>query len=332
MRPNTFQRDFRMPYRHLTTFERKAIYYRHNSGESYRSIGRLLDRHHTTIMREVKRNKPPYYDYYDVAADEKAIARRKQPRHATKRSNVLLYGTVINKIYQGWSPDAIAGRLKKDNPQDKSMHVSHETIYQWVIHDFKAGGELYKDLAKRHKKRKKQKKYGDLRGQIKDRVSIRERPPIVEERARIGDWEGDLIEGKRGSGFIVTHVERTSRYLIAEKIENKQATLFNEATLALFKAIPEHKRLTLTLDNGKEFSAFKALEEPLNFTIYFADPYCSWQRGTNEHTNGLIRRYFPKKTDFSTITNKQLQEVVNTINCRPRKILNYRTPEEVFIT
>jgi IS30 family transposase len=321
-----------MHYEHLSTFERKAIYYRHNSGESYRSIAKLLNRHHTTIMREVRRNKPPYYDYCDVAADEKAIARRKRPRHATKRANTLLYDSVINKIDQGWSPDAIAGRLKKDNPQDKSMQVSHEAIYQWVIHDFKAGGELYKSLAKRHKKRKKQRKYGDLRGQIKDRLSIRERPSIVDERARLGDWEGDLIEGKKGSGFIVTHVERASRYLIAKKIENKQAVLFNEATLAMFKPIPKHKRLTLTLDNGKEFSAFKRLEKPLNFTVYFADPYCSWQRGTNEHTNGLIRRFIPKKTDFSTITNEQLQEVVNKINNRPRKILNYRTPEEAFIT
>ncbi|WP_281559673.1 IS30 family transposase [Thalassomonas sp. RHCl1] len=132
--------------------------------------------------------------------------------------------------------------------------------------------------------------------------------------------------------FFCSHVERTSRYLIAQKIENKQAALFNEATLALFSRIPDHKRLTLTLDNGKEFAAFKALEKPLNLTIYFADPYCSWQRGTNENTNGLIRRFIPKKTDFSTITNEQLQEVVNKINSRPRKILNYRTPEEVFIT
>ncbi|ATG79719.1 IS30 family transposase [Pseudoalteromonas sp. 1_2015MBL_MicDiv] len=320
-----------MSYEHLNSFERKAIYYRFNSGESCRSIGKLLNRHHTTIMREVKRNKPPYYDYFDEAAHEKAMERRKVSRHARKRNNKALYELVLSKIAMGWSPDAIAGRFKKDNPSDELMHVSHETIYQWVIKDFKAGGELYKDLAKRHKKRRKQRKYGDLRGQIKNRVSISERPKIVEDRSRIGDWEGDLIEGKKGSGFFVTHVDRSSRYLIAQKIETKQAESFNTATVEMFKEIPEHKQLTLTLDNGKEFSKFKALEEELDFIIYFADPYCSWQRGTNEHTNGLIRRYFPKKTDFSTITNEQLQEVVMKINTRPRKILNYQTAEEVFI-
>ena len=320
-----------MPYNHLSSFERKAIYYRFNSGESCRSIGKLLSRHHTTIMREVRRNKPPYYAYFDESAHDKALARRKIPRHANKRRNKALYELVVGKISSGWSPDAIAGRLKKDNPSNKLMQVSHEAIYQWVIHDFKAGGILYKDLAKRHKKRKKQCKYGDLRGQIKDRVSIKERPTVVEERSRLGDWEGDLVEGKKGSGFFVTHVDRTSRYLLAQKIETKQAMLFNDATISMFKPIPAQKQLTLTLDNGKEFSAFKALEEQLNFDVFFADPYCSWQRGTNEHTNGMIRRYFPKKTDFSTITNEQLQEVVMKINQRPRKILNYQTAEEVFM-
>lgn len=320
-----------MPYKHLSSFERKAIYYRFNSGESCRSIGKLLSRHHTTIMREVRRNKPPYYTYFDESAHDKALARRKIPRHANKRENKVLYELVVGKISCGWSPDAIAGRLKKDNPFNKQMHVSHETIYQWVIHDFQAGGTLYKDLAKRHKKRRKQCKYGDLRGQIKDRVSIKERPTVVQERSRLGDWEGDLIEGKKGSGFFVTHVDRTSRYLLSQKIETKQAMLFNAATILMFKAIPVQKQLTLTLDNGKEFSAFKALEERLNFDVFFADPYCSWQRGTNEHTNGMIRRYFPKKTDFSTITNEQLQEVVMKINQRPRKILNYQTAEEVFM-
>lgn len=320
-----------MPYKHLSSFERKAIYYRFNSGESCRSIGKLLDRHHTTIMREVRRNKPPYYDYFDESAHQKALARRKVPRHASKRENKVLHELVVAQIACGWSPDAIAGRLKKDNPFNKQMHVSHETIYQWVIHDFQAGGILYKDLAKRHKKRKKQRKYGDLRGQIKERISIRERPSIVQERCRVGDWEGDLVEGKKGSGYFVTHVDRTSRYLLAQKIETKQAMLFNEATISMFKPIPAQKQLTLTLDNGKEFSAFKALEERLSFDVFFADPYCSWQRGTNEHTNGMIRRYFPKKTDFSTITNEQLQEVVQKINQRPRKKLNYQTAEEVFM-
>ena len=319
-----------MSYEQLNSFERKAIYYRYNSGESYRSIGRLLNRHHTTIMREVKRNKPPYYTYFDESAEDLAVERRKKPRHAKKLSNKMLYQHVVHKLQEGWSPDAIAGRLKKNHPNDKGECVSHETIYQWVIKDYQVGGGLYKALPKRHKKRKKQRKYGDLRGKIKNRVSIHERPNIVEKRSRIGDWEGDLVEGKKGSGYIITHVDRATKYLMAQKIENKTAELFNKTTISMFITLDTSKRLTLTLDNGKEFSLFSKLEKRLNMDIYFADPYCSWQRGTNENTNGLIRRYFPKKTDFSTITDNELQEVVNKINSRPRKILDYQTPEEVF--
>ncbi len=173
-------------------------------------------------------------------------------------------------------------------------------------------------------------KYGSLRGLIKDRVSIKERPKIIDSRERIGDWEGDLVEGKKGTGFFVTHVDRATRFLLARKINDKKSVSFNEATIEAFKTIPSKRCITLTLDNGKEFSAFKKVEETLNIDVYFADPYCSWQRGTNEHTNGLIRRFFPKGTNFTKLTDGQLQDVVDTINHRPRKILNYRTPDEIF--
>lgn len=319
-----------MAYQHLTTFERKAIYYRHNSGESFRSIAKLLGRHHTTIMREIKRNKPRYYTYFDEAAEEKAANRRAVARHKRKRSNEPLYKYVIDKLKSNWSPDAIAGRLKIDFPNTDLMRVSHETIYQWIYKDFLAGGELYKYLPKTHKKRRKQRKYGSLRGLIKGRISIRERPDIVESRERIGDWEGDLVEGKKGSGFFVTHVDRASRFLIAKSIESKHAAKFNAATIHAFSNVPNEKKITITLDNGKEFSGFKHVEDALDVDIYFADPYCSWQRGTNENTNALLRRFFPKGTDFSTVSDRQLQAAVDTINHRPRKILDYQTPAEVF--
>lgn len=319
-----------MTYEHLSTFERKSIYYRHNSGESYRSIAKRLGRHHTTIMREVKRNKPDFYTYFDELADKKAEQRRSIARHQRKRLNQALYEYVIDKLQKTWSPDAIAGRLPIDYPGDKSMRVSSECIYQWIYKDYRNGGILYKYLAKTHKKRRKQRKYGSLRGLIKDRVSIRERPVIVGSRVRIGDWEGDLVEGKKGSGFAVTHVDRLSRFLIAKKIENKQSASFNEATTSAFENVCPSKIFTLTLDNGKEFSDFKSLEQSVGFTVYFADPYCSWQRGTNENTNGLLRRFLPKGTDFLSLTDGQLQSIVDTINHRPRKILNYQTPFEVF--
>lgn len=281
-------------------------------------------------MREVKRNKPKFYTYYDEAAVEKALQRKSLPRHSIKRSNTILYAHVIAKLKLGWSPDAIAGRLKIDYPKDLSMRVSHEGIYRWVYKDFQDGGELYTHLAKTHKKRRTQRKYGSLRGLIKDRVSIRERPEIVEHRERIGDWEGDLVEGKKGTGFFVTHVDRASRFLISEQISTKHATSFNTATIKAFNSVSKESRMTITLDNGKEFSGFKEVEKVLGVKVYFADPYCSWQRGTNENTNALLRRYFPKGTDFSTITNRQLQAAVDTINQRPRKILNYQTPAEVY--
>ena len=318
-----------MAYYHLSTLERKAIYYRFNSGESCRSIAKLLGRHHTTIMREIKRNKPKYYTYFDEAADQKAADRRAMPRHERKKAHPKLYDYVIEKLQHSWSPDAIAGRLKIDYPDDPSMRVSHECIYQWIYKDYQAGGDLYKHLAKTHRRRRKQHRYGSLRGLIKDRVSIQERPEIVDSRDRIGDWEGDLVEGKKGSGYIVTHVDRSSRFLLTHKIDNKQALTFNRATENLFNSICPTKIITLTLDNGKEFSAFKELEKSLGIKVYFADAYCSWQRGSNEQTNGLLRRFFPKGTDFTLLTDRQLQEAVDNINHRPTKILNYRTPAEL---
>ena len=238
----------------------------------------------------------------------------------------------MKRLNNGWSPDAISGRLHIDYPNDPSMRISHEGIYQWVYKDYKFGGTLYQQLAKVRKKRRKQGKYKGLTGLIKNRVSIRERPDSVDLRANIGDWEGDLVEGCRGSGYIVTHVDRCSRYLIARKISNKTSEMFNQATENAFKYVSREHRKTLTLDNGKEFSNFSKLEESLGIKVYFADPYCSWQRGTNEHTNGLLRRYFPKGTDFTKIKHGHLQRAVNIINSRPRKILNYRTPAEVFFS
>ncbi|MBW8185215.1 IS30 family transposase [Shewanella nanhaiensis] len=306
------------------------LYYRYNSGDSFRKIGRLIGRHHTTISREISRNKPLTYTYYDKAAQEKAEARRHQPRHQKKHSNIELRTTVIMLLKRGWSPEIVSGRLKLEHPDAPLFHISHEAIYQWVIKDFKNSGDLYRYLAKRHRNRRKQKKYGDLRGQIKGRVSIHDRPQVVDERSRIGDWEGDLIEGKKSSGYLMTHLERKTRYLIAKKIDDKRAASFNRVSIEAFQTLPKEKRHTLTLDNGKEFSAFKELESAVGIDIYFADPYSSWQRGANEHANGLLRRYFPKGTDFLSVTSEQLETIVNLINNRPRKILNYQTPAELF--
>ena len=185
-------------------------------------------------------------------------------------------------------------------------------------------------MCRSHKKRRRQRRYGTGRGLIPGRVSIDKRPDLVATRQRFGDWEGDTVEGAKGSGHITTHVERKSRYLIAAKLTNKAAAVTATAVTSAFRRIPKALRHTLTLDNGKEFARFRDIEKHTGLTVYFADPYSAWQRGTNENTNGLLRRYFPKGLDFRNITQETLASAVKKLNHRPRKCLDYQTPHEVF--
>jgi IS30 family transposase len=228
------------------------------------------------------------------------------------------------------SPDVIAARLKMDYPDDVRMRISIETVYRWVYRDASLGGQLFSCLCRSHKKRRRQRHYGTGRGLIPGRVSIDERPELVTTRQRFGDWEGDTVEGAKGSGHITTHVERKSRYLVAAKLTNKTATVTADAVTRAFNPIPKKLRHTLTLDNGKEFARFKDIEKKTGLAIYFADPYSAWQRGANENTNGLLRRYFPKGSDFRNVTDETLASAVKKLNHRPRKCLGYRTPQEVF--
>ena len=324
------QRNLRMAYKHLNMFERNTIFLQLQKGVSHRVIADLLCRHHSTITREIRRNGSYYYGYSAQKASNLAEYRKILPRHQRKRSNKKLFNYVIRKLEMGWAPDVISGRLKFENPRNSSMHISHEMIYKWVYADYLDRGTLYKYLPKTHKKRIPQARYGSMRGLIKGRVSIHDRPAEVNKRAVLGDWEGDLICGKMGTGYFVTHLERKTRYLKAKKIKNKKAESFNIATLQLFKNEPKDKLRTLTLDNGKEFTEFKTIEKKLDIDIYFADPFSSWQRGSNEHANGILRRFFPKGTDFTTVSHRQLRTAVDRINKRPRKILNYQTPLELY--
>lgn len=322
-----------MPYCHLALGERYVIYHLVLHGLSYREIGRRLNRHHTTISREVKRNRPTYADdavYWHESAQKWAEQRKYRPRHFPRRSNPRLIKYVNRKIQADWSPEQISGRLPIDFPDEVLMRISHETVYQWIYRDAVNGGSLYKHLRCRHKKRRKQKRYGAGRGLIPGRVSISERPPIVELRARCGDWEGDSIEGSKGSGAIASHVERKSRFLIAAKLSDKKADTMSQQSIKVFWRVPKKLRKTLTLDNGKEFSLFKEIERKTGLAVYFADPYCAWQRGCNENTNKLLRQYFPKGLDFKTFTDQQLASKVKLLNHRPRKCLSYQTPHEVY--
>ena len=282
-----------MPYVQLTSEERYVIYHLRLFKLSMREIARRLDRSHSTISREVRRNGPerPEWVYWHEAAHRQALQRRAKPRHQRKYGITVLRRAVQAGLRQAWSPEAVAGRLRTDHPNDETLHVSTETIYR----DAANGGDLFTLLRHGHKKRRRQCRYGSGRGLLPGRVSIHERPDCVATRERYGDWEGDTVEGKKGSGHIATHVERKSRYLIAAKLPDKSAAVTARCVTRAYQRIPKALRKTLTLDNGKEFAHFKQIQKDTGLRIYFADPYAAWQRGANENTNGRVATVLPER-------------------------------------
>jgi transposase, IS30 family len=322
-----------MSYTHFTEKERYVISHLKMAKFSLREIGRRLGRHHTSIGREIKRNGPKYIEiapYWYNFAQPAAEKRRHKARSHRRQNYQPLVDYVMDKLKLDWPPEVIAARLQYDFPGDEGMRLSYETIYRWIYTNAREGGDLFKHLRRGHKKRRRQTQYGSGRRFIPGRVSIAERPAIVDSRERYGDWEGDSLEGAKGTGALATHVERKSRYLLTARLLDKKAATMTEASINAFRSIPKPFRETLTVDNGKEFSKFKELEKVTGLTVYFADPYAPWQRGTNENTNGILRFYFPKGTNFKKVSSKELEFVVRKINNRPRKCLNYQMPNEVF--
>jgi len=318
-----------MAYRHLNTTERDIIADQINKGKSYRAIGSLLNRSHSTISREVSRHRKIYTGPYSPKkAQDIADYKRLTPRHAKRKDHKPLYNHVVEKLHQGHSPDIIAGRLKISHPDNLLMRVSHETIYRWIQADRFDGKNLYKTLLRRHAWRKKHNR-GRRGGTLKGRVGIKDRPESVDLREDITHWEGDLVEGKRGTGYFVTLTERKSRLMLASRVEKKEAPIVAKALITLLKTIKD-KVKSITFDNGREFYAFEKVKKALDADIYFADPYSSWQRGTNEHSNGMLRRYYKKGSSFKDITNRQVRNTVDIINNRPRKILGYKSASEVY--
>jgi len=318
-----------MFYGHLTLNERGKIEILLED-HSLREIAKKLGRNVSTISRELRRNRTPR-GYSDIRAQAKYVVRRKECRPAQKLSYQKLWKHILDKIPEGWTPETIAGRLPLDYPDDPSMRICHETIYRCIYTNSRLHF-LIQYLPQSRPKRR-------MRGQGKTgraianpgRVDISERPGIIEERIRYGDLEGDLIVGAKQSGYIMTLVCRTSRLLIARKCEKKEAELVADAIIDSLQDMPTSWVTTLTFDNGTEFFAHQRMAAALNADIYFAQPYSSWQRGTNENTNGLIRRYLPKGTSFKSLTQKQLDIIVEQINNRPRKCLGYQTSNEIFL-
>ena len=313
-----------MHYKQLTMAQRYQIEALLKEGLSQQVIAENIGVHRSTIWRELKRNRLKDRDYNASSA---AISARLRYQYKSKNRRVTkAHITYIRKhVQEGWSPEQISGRMEVDG----LACVSHETIYQYIYSEQAKGGKLYLHLRHKHKKYTRRSAGYRSRGQIKHRVSIDERPLIVEAKSRVGDWEVDTVIGKHHHQGIVTLVDRHSKFTLMKKVPSKHAEPVKQAIIDLLKPVKDHT-LTITSDNGKEFAYHQEVSSALDTKFYFAHPYQSWQRGLNEHTNGLIREYFPKKTEFQDITDRQIVEVQNRLNNRPRKVLGYKTPAEVF--
>ena len=320
-----------MSYTHLRREERYVIYHLVHYGLTNCEIARKLGRSPSTIGRELRRNAQREEDYWYEFAQRDSEERVRTAHQGQHRRAPEVHRYVEGALRENWSPEAISARMRRDYPRNRTMRISHEAIYQWVYQDARAGGDLHTCLRRGHRRRRKQRKRLRAVGRIKDRVGIEQRPPIVERRGRFGDWESDTMQGAaRQGGGLATHVERKSRYLVAARLADRTSETFMHQSIEAFAEIPERYRKTLTADNGSEFARFKRLEQALGFRVYFANPYCAWERGANENTNGLLRQYFPKGCNFHAITDQEVKTVVDKLNNRPRKCLGYRTPNEVF--
>lgn len=320
-----------MSYGHITSFERGQIELLLNQGKSNAHIADVLGRALSSICREVARNSTK-----DGYRAQVAQARYKQRRKACRPKHRLdhkpLREYVISKIRdEEWTPELVAGRLEHDHPDDPRMRVCHEALYQSIYNNTHNLHYLIESLPQRRPKRRKRGQGKSRRGpRIPNRVSITQRPAAVEDREQVGHWEGDTIVGKNQDGFIVTLVERHSRLLHAQKTETKRAPEVRQAVIETLLDRPVSWVKTITFDNGTEFFQHEIMARHLGVLVYFAQPYSAFQRGTNEQTNGLIRRYLPKGTPFKDLTQRRLNHIVEQINDRPRKCLGYRTPNEVF--
>lgn len=310
----------------LTAEERDQIALWKSQSVSLREIARRLGRSISTISDEVARNSHMDAGYVAIHAQRQAERRKSVAgqRHPLKDAETYAY--VHDKLRSGWSPELIAGRRNTD--QGETV-ITHETIYQFIYASENRGKRLWEYLPRGQEKRRKQTGRSVHRSRIPQRVSIHERPEIVNAREEFGHWEGDTVVGKGRRDGIHTEVERMSRFLAARKVPRIAAADTIRVQRALFGGLPSAARHSTTLDNGREHTKHMTLRL-LGMRTYFADPYSSWQRGTNEFHNGLLRRYFPKGTDFSTVPDDELQDVVAEINNRPRKCLAFRTPAEVF--
>jgi transposase, IS30 family len=315
-----------MTYKRVTPEERIHIYHWRQEELSIREIGRRLRRPPSTISRELNRNTGQK-GYRPKQANDRAVERSKRAGERIFLDPIK--EKVIKHLHAGWTPEIITQRTRKNG----QTMVCKETIYKFIYRDSKNDGDLWLCLPRSHRKRRRRCPKLDNRGRgvIPNQKRIDTRPSEVETRELPGHWEGDLINGAHGTGNLVTLVERTTRFTLVGRTDTKESSEVFECMNQLLKAIPSSLRTGLTLDNGKEFALHEKLAKEINIDIYFAYPYHSWERGSNENANGLIRRLHPKKSSFSEINKDSLKAIDSYLNDRPRKCLGWKTPREVFM-
>lgn len=324
-------------YEQLNIKERESIQAGLWEKKSVRAIAKELGRSASTISREIKKNAPSVHKrrYTPRLAQERAVWQRTL-RHCRERlKQELIRQYVKEKLKLYWSPEQIAGRLIIDHP---GYSISHEAIYLYIYSQYHRQGygscigeDLRIYLRRKHKRRKRKYVLFPVeQGQIPGRVNISRRPQYIEKRVQQGHWEGDAMESRQSSEKLNTLVERVSGVVLISKLANGTKQETTQAVTQRLGALPESLRRTLTLDNGKENAGHQEITKTLGIECYFCNPYHSWEKGTNENTNGLIRFYLPKKTDFARVSEKQVKTIEQALNTRPRKRLKYKTPLEVF--
>ena len=312
-----------MTYKRVTKEERRHIYRWRQEGCRLREIARRLGRSASSICREIARNTGGR-GYRPKQAHWKAQdrARRPGPRRFTEAVRV----DAESRLREGWTPEIISERARLEGRPS----VCKETIYKHIYADAKAGGDLWRNLPRAQRKRRRRcpRQNGRGRGKIPNQRMIDTRPPEVKTRANVGHWEGDLINGAHKTGNLTTLVERCTRFTLVDRTNSKEADEVTAAICESFGQLPQAARLSLTLDNGKEFARHEEIAQITNMDVFFATPYHSWERGTNENVNGLIRRLYPKKSSFVGIGKAELKRIDVFLNDRPRKCLGWMTPRE----
>jgi IS30 family transposase len=305
--------------RHLTVVEREVLYRLKKQGHSQEKIAELMDRHPSTISRELRRNRGRR-GYRPQQAQRLADERRARCRRPAKLEDPQVHDHVEQKLMQWWSPDQISGRLRACHPRQPRRWLSRQTIYNWI--------NRRAPQWKTHLRR--QGRPVERRGKLQDVVRIDGRPDVINRRRRYGDWEGDTLVGQGRRSALVSLVERKSGYTRIGRADDLTAATTARVTRRRMRDLPTSWRRSITFDNGKEFMNHRQIARQLDLEIYFAKPYRSWQRGTNENTNGLLRQFFPKGIDFSRISHQAVARAETLLNERPRKRLDYRTPAEIF--